>query len=120
MLVLVPFTVTDCYVLGLGYFASDDEDCYTPASHTAPDEQSMSQYQGDKGEVICFAVKTFNYDYRPKNTNWVSLFRLTYYKNYVQHGLKYKMQMTLAETNCATEKEWLNSDCCLIPNTASI
>lgn len=124
MLIPVPLTGADWAVLGwrtfIDRFAKDDEDCYIPASQIKPDEQSMSQYQGDKGEAIRFAVKTFNYKFGSANANWVSLFRLTYYKKYVLQGLRYKMQMTLAETNCKTESEWLNSGCSLIPNTASI
>lgn len=82
--------------------------------------QTTIDYGGDKGRVINFAVSSFNRRYRPEGNNWAALFRLTYYKKYVQQGLKYQMQMTLAETNCTTEKDWLNCVCTLIPNTASI
>lgn len=84
---------------------------------TAPTTEG---YEGDKGDIIQFAVNPFNRKYKPTGTNWVTLFRLTYYKTYVQQGLRYQMQMTLAKTNCTTEKDWLNAICTPVPNTASI
>lgn len=81
---------------------------------------AVEGYERDKGDIIQFAVNSFNRKYKPTGTNWVTLFRLTYYKTYVQQGLRYQMQMTLAKTNCTTEEDWLNAICTPVPNTASI
>uniref|UniRef100_A0AAQ4PU20 Cystatin domain-containing protein n=1 Tax=Gasterosteus aculeatus aculeatus TaxID=481459 RepID=A0AAQ4PU20_GASAC len=124
MLVPVPFTEADWAVMGwpeLSHrFVSNDEDCYTPPSHTATRAQSTTAYEGEKGKVVRFAVKQFNLEKRPVGINQVMLFRLTYYKRYVQQGLRYQVQMTLGETNCTAENELLKTACTLIPNTASI
>ena len=124
MLAPVSFTEADWSIMGLStisnQIATSNEGCYTPPSHAESSTQTTPNYVGDKGEVVQFAVRTFNYENRPGNASWAALFRLTYYKQYVQQGLRYQMQMTLAETNCKTEEEWLKSTCSLIPNTASL
>ena len=104
---------------------NNNEECYTPPSRAESAARSTPNYEGKKKkkkkrQVVQFAVKTFNNVHRPSKAAWIALFRLTYYKQYVQQRLRYQMQMTLADTNCRSETEWLNAACSFIPNTASI
>ena len=110
--------VYDVWIISSG--CSQRWEMLHPPSHAESSMQITPNYVGDKGEVVRFAVRTFNYKNRPRNANWVALFRLTYYKQYIQQGLRYQMQMTLADTNCKSESEWLNAACSFIPNAASI
>ena len=110
--------VYDVWIISSG--CSQRWEMLHPPSHAGSSMQTTPNYVGDKGEVVQFTVRTFNYRNRPRNPNWVALFRLTYYKQYVQQGLRYQMQMTLADTNCKSESEWLNAACSFIPNAASV
>lgn len=62
----------------------------------------------------------FNHKNTLPGSNWAAFYRLTYYKRYIQQGLRYQMQLTLAETNCTSERQWSTSVCTLVPNTALI
>lgn len=70
------------------------DDCYTP---TYPLNLGSSKYV----DIAQYVAKTVNEAHLPPGINYTTLLRITCVQIYVQLGFDYRVQITLAQTNCS-------------------
>lgn len=102
MLVPIPFSKTDYDVFNWNDVASrlvdEADDCYTPSYPIG--SQSFDKYSRFE-DIARDTAKAINDQYLPPGLNYTTLLRIIYVQMYVKLGFEYRIQITLAQTNCS-------------------